>query len=93
MKTTLAAIQAAIISATGVDWERVRSNRRTPDLVLARRLGVFFARRHTDASFPTIAKWLGLKSHTSAMQGYNRFMEERHQRTLIIAKVRGAVCK
>ncbi len=54
-------------------WE-LRSQRHTPRLVRARCLVWLVARRHTDYSFPELARLFGRRNHTTVLQGVRQLL-------------------
>lgn len=61
-------IQQAVESAFGVDLDADRSRRKPT--YQARAVMVYLLRRMTSWSFPKIARFMGWRSHTSALHAY-----------------------
>jgi len=68
---TLGDIEAAVAAFFGLSPADMHSSRRTRTISVARRVAMFFARRHTRMSFPEIGRFMG-KNHSSVVLAVQR---------------------
>ena len=68
---TLGDIEAAVSTYFGITPADLHSTRRTRTVSTARMIAMFLARRHTQMSFPEIAKFMG-KNHSSVILAVQR---------------------
>ncbi len=71
------AIVCATMIELGVSFDDLSGPSRTPTFVLAREIISYLARKHTDVSYPTIARLMGKTTHSSII-----FMERRMEKHL-----------
>ncbi len=60
-------IMAAIVETYGISLEDLKSNSRRREISLARQIGMYLMRQHTDLSLPKIGEEFGGKDHTTVI--------------------------
>lgn len=60
-------VMLAACEASGCTLDEMRSNRRTPRIVLAREVCIVLARELTNFSFPELARLMGRPNHSSVI--------------------------
>lgn len=68
----IAPVLRSVSHMTGVSVERLKSERRTGEIVKARHIAFFVIRRFTGRSFPQIGKAFGDRDHTTVLHGCRR---------------------
>ena len=74
--TKLIDIRAAICSAYGFTRPELVSSRRTKDIVRARHIAFYIAKKHTTNSYPLIGRFFGDRDHTTVMHGVRKIERE-----------------
>jgi len=59
-----------------VDEKKLCSSSRKKDIVRPRQVAMYLMRERLETSYPSIAKHLGGKDHTTAMYAYNKISEK-----------------
>lgn len=65
----------------------MQSERRTRDATEARMVAMYLARKLTNRSYPTIAKFFGGRDHTTAMNAFNVIEARRKENTVLDARI------
>lgn len=68
---TMELILEKVSAICNVSIEKIRCKSRLQDLVLARHLCMYLAKKHTPLSLNAIGQMLGGKNHTTVLHGYN----------------------
>ncbi len=68
-------LMGTIMTVCGVTWDEVKSKSRKREIVLARQLYCFFARKHLHTTYKVIGEDIGGRDHTTAIHGA-RTMED-----------------
>lgn len=78
--TTRQQIAAIVQRETGIEWEHIVRPGRWSLTVMARDLAIAVARRTTQMSYPEIAAWLNMKSHSSVIAAAERAIKRQPER-------------
>ncbi len=69
---TVSDIEMSVATYFGLCPADLHSSRKSRTIALARNVAMFLARRHTDLSFPEIARLMGNKNHTTVLLACRR---------------------
>ncbi|PSB01816.1 chromosomal replication initiator protein DnaA [Merismopedia glauca] len=71
------AVLQIIADAFNVSIEDLKGNSRRREISLARQIGMYLMRQHTDLSFPRIGEEFGGKDHTTVLYSYEKISQLR----------------
>jgi chromosomal replication initiator protein len=69
---TVSDIERSVTTFFGLTPADLHTSRKSKTIALARNLAMYLARRHTDLSFPEIARLMGNKNHTTVLLAARR---------------------
>jgi chromosomal replication initiator protein len=77
VEATPMAVLQTIADAFNVSIEDLKSNSRRREISVARQIGMYLMRQHTDLSFPRIGEEFGGKDHTTVLYSYEKITQLR----------------
>lgn len=75
VEATPMAVLQIIAEAFNVSIEDLKSNSRRREISVARQIGMYLMRQHTDLSFPRIGEEFGGKDHTTVLYSYEKISQ------------------
>jgi chromosomal replication initiator protein len=69
------AVITAIVEAFDVSLEDLKSNSRRREISVARQIGMYLMRQHTDLSLPKIGEEFGGKDHTTVLYSCDKISQ------------------
>ena len=67
----------AITEMYGISIEELKSSSRRREISVARQIGMYLMRRHTDLSLPKIGEVFGGKDHTTVLYSYEKITQQK----------------
>lgn len=77
VEATPMAVLQTIADTFNVSIEDLKGNSRRREISLARQIGMYLMRQHTDLSFPRIGEEFGGKDHTTVLYSYEKISQLR----------------
>ena len=79
VKVTIDQVQAATAGAHNLNVADLTGKNRSGHISRARHIAMYLARDLTEASYPQIGRAFGMRSHSTAMHGYEKVAEQMQQ--------------
>lgn len=90
---TVEKIVQATCMAFNFTKQEITSSRRLPKLVLARQIGMWFAKNKTSRSYPEIGRRFGGKDHSTVMHACHKIESRKVEFAVMIAKLEQAAAR